>query len=82
MPEVIAAVDQIVRDGDVKRTTFLVELAKREVKRQQLLRLLNQPAPIWNPDEHPEIDDAGEWLRKMRAEWDTRVEKPQGTEKD
>jgi hypothetical protein len=81
-PEVIAAVDQIVRDGEIKRTTFLVELAKREVKRQKMLRLLNQPSPIWNPDEHPEIDDAGEWVRTMRAEWDARVEKPQGPEKD
>ena len=81
-PEVIAAVDQIVRDGEIKRTTFLVELARREVKRQKMLRLLNQPSPIWNPDEHPEIDDAGEWVRTMRAEWDARVEKPQGREKD
>jgi hypothetical protein len=81
-PEVIAAVDQIVRDGDFKRTTFLVELAKREIKRHRLLRLLNQPVPIWNPDEHPDIDDAGEWVRAMRAEWDSRVETRREPEKD
>jgi len=67
-PEVIAAIDQIVRDGDVKRTTFLVDLAKREVKRQRLLKILDCPDPIWKPEEHPDIDDGGEWLRKLRAE--------------
>jgi hypothetical protein len=67
-PDVIAAIDQIVRDGDVKRTTFLVDLARREVKRQRLLKILDSPDPIWKPEEHPDIDDGGEWLRRLRAE--------------
>jgi hypothetical protein len=67
-PDVIAAIDQIVRDGDVKRTTFLVDLAKREVKRQRLLKILDNPDPIWKAEEHLDIDDGGEWLRRLRAE--------------
>jgi hypothetical protein len=72
-PEVIAAIDQIVRDSEWKRTTFLVELAKREVKRQRLMRILENPEPIWKPEDHPEIDDDGDWVRKLRAESEKRL---------
>jgi hypothetical protein len=55
--EVIAEIDKIVAHG--KRTAFLVELAKRELKRRRLLELFERTEPIWKPEDHPEIDDAG-----------------------
>jgi hypothetical protein len=51
-----------------------VELAKRELKRQRLLELFERTEPIWKPEDHPEIDDAGEWVRRMRAESESRIE--------
>ncbi len=72
-PDIIAAVDEIVSHG--KRTAFLVDLAKREIKRQRLLKILQHPKPIWKPEEHPEIDDAGNWLRQMRAESEARFQR-------
>ncbi|MGA2182853.1 MAG: hypothetical protein ABSH47_07470 [Bryobacteraceae bacterium] len=71
--EVIAEIDKIVAHG--KRTAFLVELAKRELKRQRLLELFERTEPIWKPEDHPEIDDAGEWVRRMRAESESRIER-------
>ena len=71
--EVIAEIDKIVAHG--KRTAFLVELAKREIKRKRLLELFDRTEPIWKPEDHPEIDDAGEWVRRMRAESEARLER-------
>ena len=71
--EVIAEIDKIVAHG--KRTAFLVELAKRELKRQRLLELFERTEPIWKPEDHPEIDDGGEWVRRMRAESADRIER-------
>jgi hypothetical protein len=70
---VIAEIDKIVAHG--KRTAFLVELAKREIKRKRLLELFDRTEPIWKPEDHPEIDDAGEWVRRMRAESEARLER-------
>jgi hypothetical protein len=61
---VIAEVDRIV--GPEKRTPFLVELAKRELKRQRLLKFFERTEPVWKPEDHLDIDDAGEWVREMR----------------
>jgi hypothetical protein len=78
--EVIAAIDQIV--SHEKRTSFLVNLAKQEIKRQRLLKLFDDPEPIWKPEDHPEIDDAGEWVRKLRAESEARLQRVQANEEE
>jgi hypothetical protein len=74
-PEVIAAIDHFVKRGDGNRTSFLVELAKKEIKRQRLLEVFEHPDPIWKSEDHPEIDDAGNWVREMRAEAEARFER-------
>jgi hypothetical protein len=39
-----------------------------EVKRKQLLRLLENPESIWKVEEYPELkDEAGAWVERMRA---------------
>jgi hypothetical protein len=62
--DVIAEVDRIV--GPEKRAGFLVDLARRELKRQRLLKFFERTEPVWKPEDHPDIDDAGEWVREMR----------------
>jgi hypothetical protein len=43
--------------------------AGEEVKRRRLLRLLENPEPIWKTEDHPELEDgAGACVERMRAE--------------
>ncbi len=59
--------------GERKRSAFLSEVAAREVRRHRLLEILNRDAPVWDPADHPDIEEAGgaaAWVRKMRREAD------------
>jgi hypothetical protein len=62
--DVIAEIDKIV--GPEKRAAFLIELAKGETKRRRLLKFFERTEPVWKPEDHLDIDDAGEWVREMR----------------
>jgi hypothetical protein len=73
--DVIADIDKIVDVG--QRTTFLVDLTRQEIKRRRLVKMFENPEPIWNPEDHPEIDDDGDWVRKMRAETEARFTRVQ-----
>ena len=49
----------------------LSEVAAREVRRRRLLEILNRDAPVWDPADHPDIEEAGgaaAWARKLRRE--------------
>ena len=71
LPEdLLREIDALV--GPRGRSSFLVETARNEVRRQKLLRFLESPAG-WNDDEHPELDGgAAAWVRKLRVESDAR----------
>ncbi|MGD0459977.1 MAG: hypothetical protein ABSC21_19780 [Terriglobia bacterium] len=67
--ELLAQIDALV--GERKRSAFLSEVAAREVRRRRLLEILNRDAPLWDPADHPDIDEAGgaaAWVRKLRHE--------------
>ena len=65
--DLVAAIDHLV--GKRGRSGFLKQAAWEEVKRQRLLRLLENPEPIWKVEGHPELrDGAGSWVERMRAE--------------
>ena len=73
-PDVIEEVDKIVSHG--KRTAFLVELARREVKllrqRQELLAAMG----AWKVEDHPELaGGSAEWVRGIRQESVDRYER-------
>ncbi|HTP89705.1 MAG TPA: hypothetical protein VMJ34_22315 [Bryobacteraceae bacterium] len=36
-------------------------------RRKRLLTLFKRTEPVWKPEDHPDIDDAGEWVRRMRS---------------
>jgi hypothetical protein len=58
-----------------KKRTGLLE---RERKRRDLLELFKRKDPIWKDEDHPELKDgAAAWVRKMRAEGESRFEKIQ-----
>jgi hypothetical protein len=72
--DVIAEIDQIVSQG--KRTAFLVELAKREIKLNRQRQALRAAIGAWKAEDHPELDrGAASWVREIRQESMKRFEK-------
>jgi hypothetical protein len=75
-PDVIAEIDKIVSHG--KRTSFLVELAKREIKLNRQRQALRAATGAWKAEDHPELaGGAASWVRKVRQESVQRFEKIQ-----
>ncbi len=77
LPEdLVREIDKI--SGARGRSAFLADLAKREIKRQQLLQLFKRKEPIWKDEDHPELKGgAAAWIRKMRAESEARFQRIQ-----
>jgi hypothetical protein len=74
--DLVRQIDKIA--GARGRSAFLTDLAKREIKRQELLEIFKRKEPIWKDEDHPELKDgAAAWIRKMRAESDARFERIQ-----
>jgi hypothetical protein len=72
--EIVREIDKIA--GSRGRSAFLADLAGREIKRQQLLNMFKREEPIWKDEDHPELKDgAAAWMRRIRAENETRFEK-------
>lgn len=73
LPEdLLREIDALV--GPRGRSSFLVETARSEVRRQKLLRFLEDTEqPGWDESKHPEMagGSAG-WVRQLRAESDAR----------
>ena len=73
-PEVIAEIDKIVSHG--KRTSFLVDLAKREIKLNRQRTALRAARGAWKPEDHPELaEGAAKWVHDIRQESVKRFEK-------
>lgn len=65
--ELVDAIDHLV--GKRGRSSFLKQAAWEEVKRQRLLKLLENSEPIWKAEDHPELKEgAAAWVEGMRAE--------------
>jgi hypothetical protein len=77
LPEdLVREIDKIA--GARGRSSFLTDLARREIKRQRLLELFRRKEPIWKDEDHPELKDgAAAWVGKLRAEGESRFEKIQ-----
>jgi hypothetical protein len=72
--DLVREIDKIA--GARGRSAFLADLAEREIKRQQLLNMFKREEPIWEDEDHPELEHgAAAWVRKIRAENDDRLEK-------
>jgi hypothetical protein len=74
--DLVREIDKIA--GSRGRSAFLADLARREIKRQQLLQLFKRKEPIWKDEDHPELKGgSAAWVRKMRHEGDTRFQRIQ-----
>ena len=72
--EVLADIDALFGKG--KRSAFLTELAEREIRKQKLLRALDDAAGSWNSDDHPELKKgSAAFVKDLRASSDERLSK-------
>ena len=75
-PDVIAEIDKIVSHG--KRTDFLVELAKREIKLNRQRQALRAATGASKAEDHSELDGGSvNWIREIRQESVKRYDKIQ-----
>jgi hypothetical protein len=68
LPEdLLKEIDALV--GPRGRSAFLVQTARKEVRRHRLLQFLESKDPAWKDEDHPElVHGAGNWVSKLRAE--------------
>ena len=74
LPEgLVREIDKIA--GSRGRSAFLADLAQREIKRRRMLEILKSGKPVWKDKDHPELKrGAAQWVRKLRAESEARIE--------
>jgi hypothetical protein len=64
-PEIIAEIDKIAGPG--KRTSYLVELARRDVKLHRQREALRAAAGSWKTEDHPELSQgSAAYVRQIR----------------
>ena len=69
--ELVGEIDEIVGPG--KRSAFLVETARAEIRRRKLLQFLESEEPAWEKEDHPELaKGSAAWVRGLRQEGKTR----------
>ena len=70
--ELIEEIDAVV--GPRRRSAFLVETARAELRRRRLLTFLHDDQPAWNEKDHPElVAGTGAWVRRVRSESEMRI---------
>jgi len=72
LPEdLLREIDALV--GPRGRSSFLVETARHEVRRQKMLHFLESKDPAWKDKDHPELArGAAAWVRRLRTESEAR----------
>ena len=74
--QLATAIDKIA--GEKQRTSFIVDLLHREVRRREQREALREAAGSWKDEDHPELaGGADAWVREMRQESVKRLEKIQ-----
>lgn len=67
--DIVKEIDRLV--GKKKRSSFISEAAKKELKRVKQLSLINKLKGAWKDEDHPELsgkDGTYKWVRKLRDE--------------
>ena len=74
--DLVREIDKIA--GSRGRSAFLADLARREIKRLNLLEFFKRKGPIWKDEDHPELKDgAAAWVRKTRSLDEARFQRIQ-----
>lgn len=66
--DVLQSIDKMV--GKRKRSKFVVEATKKELKRVQFLQALRETAGTWKDENHPDLKEKGtyQWVREQRQQ--------------
>ena len=79
--DLIAEIDSAV--GPRGRSAFLVETARAELRRRNLLSFLRSDEPAWHEQDHPELAaGSAAWVRKLRKESDVLSKATPATKQD
>jgi hypothetical protein len=71
--DVVANIDKLV--GKRGRSTFLTELAQREIKLRLQRQALRESAGAWKAEDHPELaSGSAAWVEQIRSLDSRRVE--------
>lgn len=63
--DVLREIDKLA--GKRGRSAFLVEIARREIQRQKIMKFLERTEPVWKLEDHPELKHgAAAWVTTMR----------------
>jgi hypothetical protein len=75
LPHHLAAeIDTLV--GKRGRSAFLAQAAEKELMRLRQIRAFEAAAGSWKDKDHPELKQgAAQWVKKLRREYDERLEK-------
>jgi Arc/MetJ-type ribon-helix-helix transcriptional regulator len=75
LPEgLITDIDQLVGKG--KRSKFLTEIVEREVRKQKLLRAIDEAAGCRKSEDHPELKNgSAAWVKALRTGGEARLPK-------
>ena len=78
IPQHLAAeIDTLV--GKRGRSAFLTQAAEKELMRLRQIKALESAAGTWKDKDHPELrEGAAKWVKKLRQEYDQRLEKLTG----
>ena len=74
IPEyILSEIDKFV--GKRKRSEFITEAARKELKRLKLQQALEKAEGAWKDEDHPEISQMGtyKWVRDLREESENRL---------
>ena len=75
LPEgLLSDIDQLFGKG--KRSKFLTEIVEREVRKQKLLRAIDEAAGCWKSEDHPELKNgSAAWVKQLRTGSEARLPK-------
>ncbi len=82
MPNIIKIPEELAHELDLmaqaehkRRTTYVVDLLWRDVRRNKQRQALKLSAGSWNPEHHPELAEGGaDYVEAIRSEPDERFE--------
>jgi hypothetical protein len=67
--DIVKEIDRLV--GKKKRSSFISEATKKELKKLKQLSVIKKLRGVWKDEDHPELagkDGTYKWLRKLRSE--------------
>jgi Arc/MetJ-type ribon-helix-helix transcriptional regulator len=72
--QLVAQIDTLV--GKRGRSNFLTRAAEKELTRLRQIKALQAAAGAWKDKDHPELKQgAAKWVKKLRREYDRRLER-------